>query len=268
MNTLSLSKLRNSELTERLSSGVRGLRLSYSETVFLVIAAIYAVVVISYFLAKVPARQFQLRDLAQREQIAKTALERQHKKEDQLAVQRQNADRILASLHDFESRLDDNFGKTRVIDEVNRLAKVNHVVASDFNYRFAGAEPISDQTGSESQPQPQPLPTARPDHENVYQALGIDTTVVGDYADLRRFISDLERSRQFVVIRSLAFQGMAERSRSSGPRGVGPQPIPQPAGPVPQQPGLQPAQAAPQLGRVIAATPVSLKIEMETYFQK
>jgi Tfp pilus assembly protein PilO len=265
MKSLSLNKLQNGELRERLSGSIRGLRLSYSEAVFLVTAAIFAVAVVSYFLAKVPARQFQLRDLVQREQIARTALERQHKKEDQLTVQRQNADRILASLQDFESRLDDKSGKTRVIDEVNRLAKENRVVASDFNYRFAGA---AEQTGEQTQAEPQP--TARPDHQNVYQTLGIDTTVVGDYADLRRLISDLERSREFVVIRSLAFQGMAERARSSGPRAVGPvQAIPQQAVPAPQ-PGAQAAGPLnPQLARATSgANPVSLKIEMETYFQK
>jgi Tfp pilus assembly protein PilO len=266
MNSLSLKKLRNSELSERLRGGIRGLRLSYPETVFLVTAVIFAVGVVSYFLVKVPARRFQLRDLVQREEIANTALARQHKKEDQLAVQRENADRILASLHDFESRLDDNSGKTRIIDEVNKLAKVNHVVASDFNYRFAAA---SEQTGEQTQPVPQP--TARPDHQNVYQVLGIDTTVVGDYADLRRFISDLESSHQFVVIRSLAFQGMAERTRSSGPRAVQaiPQQVPQQPGPAPQ-PGAQPGGSVnPQLARAATgANPVSLKIEMETYFQK
>ncbi len=149
MNSLSLKKLRNSELRDRLSSGIRGMRLSYPETVFLVTAVIFAIGVVSYFLVKVPARRFQVRDLVQREEIANTALARQRKKEDQLGVQRENADRILASLHDFESRLDDSFGKTRIIDEVNRLAKVNRVVASDFNYRFADA---AEQTGEQTQP--------------------------------------------------------------------------------------------------------------------
>jgi hypothetical protein len=271
MNSLSLKKLRNSELRERLSGGIRGMRLSYPETVFLVTAVIFATAMVSYFLVKVPARRFQVRDLVQREEIANTALARQRKKEDQLGVQRENADRILASLHDFESRLDDSFGKTRIIDEVNRLAKVNRVVASDFNYRFAGA---AEQTGEQTQPQPQPQPTARPDHQNVYQVLGIDTTVVGEYADLRRFISDLESSHQFVVIKSLAFQGMAERTRSSGPRGAAPvqaipQQGPQQAGPAPQ-PGAQPGgPARPQMAlAATGANPVSLKIEMETYFQK
>jgi hypothetical protein len=129
----------------------------------------------------------------------------------------------------------------------------------------------SEQTGEQTQPT---AADSAPDHQNVYQVLGTDTTAVGEYADLRRFISHLESSHQFVVIRSLAFQGMAERTRGSGPRGAAPvQAIPQQgppqAGPAPQ-PGSQPGgPARPQLAlATTGANPVSLKIEMETYFQK
>jgi hypothetical protein len=89
---------------------------------------------------------------------------------------------------------------------------------------------------------------------SVYSSLGIDTTVVGDYQDLRRLIGAIERSRQFILINAVAFQGEAERpGRSSAPVVL----------PAPGAPPVVQASRPETPGGIV----VSLKIEMETYFR-
>src|SRR5262249_57603422 len=77
----------------------------------------------------------------------------------------------------------------------------------------------------------------------IYPILGIDTTVIGDYSNLRGFLSDLERSKQFLIINALAFQGGDEKI------------------------ARQLAKGGKQIQLSPSSIPVSLRIELDTYFQ-
>jgi len=256
-------RLNWSEQYDRARSFIRAARLSLFETVFLVSAITFALVAAFFYLTKIPPRQFELRDLEQRETAALTKLSKLARERQRLDEQRGNAEKIVGSLADFEARLrSERQGKIEVIDEVNRLARGNRVKATGFAYRLVQ----SDEAGEAGAV----LATAGAGRReaNVYPVLGIDTTVVGDYRDLRRFISDLERSSRFVIINGVAFQGEAEQNQAA-PVPAAPAPS---AGRVPTAPGqvAAPAQTPPQPAAAPApgAVPVSLKIEMETYFQR
>ena len=99
----------------------------------------------------------------------------------------------------------------------------------------------------------------------MYEGLGIDTTVEGDYHNLRRFISALERSRNFVIVNAISLQSIDEKNNlkasviEGGENIPGQPPMPKPVSGVPNN-------AAPT--SFPTKVTVSLKIEMETHFAR
>jgi len=250
--------LNTTELFDGLRAAVRRARLSVVETVFLIAAVFFAVLVMFFYLTKIQPRESQLRSLRQRISTAQVTLAKLGRQAEDRREQQKNAETILSSLQDFEARLKEpQRGRTQIIDEINHLTKENHVVPGDISYVVTAAAETTDEKGNPIQP------AARSDKNvSIYPALGISTTVDGDYHNLRRFISDLERSQQFVIINALALQSVELNSRRGGKRGG---PIVGPAGPV--GPGVQPQVPALAAAGQDSLT-VALKIEMDTYFQK
>jgi Tfp pilus assembly protein PilO len=234
----SSQSLKVADLLERLRALARQVRLSKVEAVFLASALFFAAFVISFYLVKTRPRQAELSNLYRRREIARMALNKKAQQLRDVEAQRINAGKILDSLKEFETRLKTRLqGYTQIIDEVNQLARKHSVVISGgIQFRSDNPEVTEAMTTALQQPR-------RHDQKlSVYPSLAIETTVEGDYHNLRRFISDLERSSQFVIINALALQGVEENARRL-PRGA------------------QPAGGS-------AAMTVALKIEMDTYFQK
>ncbi len=241
-------------LFDGLRAAFRGLRLSLVETVFLAAAVLFAAFVVTFYLTKIAPRQLEVSSLKKRGADAQIKLSQEARREEELKTQRENAQKILDSLHDFEARLKDkNNGKSEVMDEFPQLAKANHVSDGGVTFRTIEPDPTTDNNGNPVQP------AAHNDKQlSVYPALGLDTTVEGDYHDLRRFISDLERSKQFIIINSITLQSIDEKARRSlkgAPLGPAPGQAPRPAA----------ARTVPEEPTTIT---VSLKIETDTYFQK
>ena len=116
---------------------------------------------------------------------------------------------------------------------------IHKVLVGDSNYRVEEADETQlDENGN---PKPRPNRDKKP---KIYPNLGVETTVIGDYSNLRRFLSDLERSKQFLIVNSLAFQGGDERIARQLTKG-----------------GKQPILNSPE------SIPVSLKLELDTYFK-
>ena len=137
--------------------------------------------------------------------------------------------------------------------------------------------------------------------QELYPGTVVSVTVEGGYSNLRRFVSDLENSRQFIVIRSIEIESENNNSSSGGmggtaqsaadnnvvrnappvsgipsnivpmpnnPKSINPrapqQMQPQPQQPKPIQPAAPPRMVAPG-GR---GAVVSLKLELVTYFRR
>ena len=224
----------------RARNAVRRARLSVSEIAFLGAAMIFASGVALFYSYKVlplgymvAARQRQIKDL-------KTQIEKLNTEERKRRDQASNAEKILESLSGFESRLTpDDRGMTQIINEIDALSSTHKVIAGDSNYRPEAAdEPQFDENGN---PKPRPNKDKKP---KIYPNLGVETTVLGDYSNLRRFLSDLERSRQFLIINSLTFQGGDDKIARQLAKGG-------------KQIQLSSAESVP----------VSLKIELDTYFK-
>ena len=78
--------------------------------------------------------------------------------------------------------------------------------------------------------------------QSIYPGIAISVTVEGQYQNLRRFISDLETNKQFIVINSVELERSTETN------------------------SLPPAEGEPT--GAPRGTLVSLRLEMATYFQR
>src|SRR5262245_16349064 len=229
-----------SQALSRARDVIRRARLSVVEIAFLGAAVLFASAVALFYSYKVlplsytvSARQRQIQDL-------KAQIKKLDDREKERLAQASNAERILESLSDFESRLTpDERGMTQIINEIDALGVTHKILVSDSTYRVEVAdEPQFDENGN---PKPRPNRDKKP---KIYPNLGVVTTVIGDYANLRRFLSDLERSKQFLIVNSLTFQGDDQRIARQLARG-----------------GKQLQLSSPE------SVPVTLKIELDTYFK-
>ncbi len=222
---------------------LRRVRLSALEIIFLVTALVFVALVISFYLTKVQPLNSEMAGLKNRETELRTRLQKMTSDEKKRLDQASNAEKIIDSLGKFQGYLKpDERGMTQIINEIDNLGRTHKVIVGDASYRPLEPEATAEDDGSGK--------AQKASYEkkiNLYPSLGIDTTVIGDYLNLRGFLADLERSNQFLIINSLSFQGEAEKVRQMAARGGQAQQI-QLSGPE--------------------AVPVSLKIEMDTYFRR
>ncbi|HEY8460085.1 MAG TPA: hypothetical protein VIM99_06870 [Blastocatellia bacterium] len=224
----------------RLRDAVSRARLSRVEMASLGAAIAFASAVAIFYSYAVAPLRFGIAPRHQQIQELKAYIERENIKEKNRRDQALNSQKILESLRNFDDRLPpDERGMTQIINEIDALSVTHKVIASGSNYRPEEADEVKlDENGNPK------LQTARDKKPRIYPHLGVETTVIGDYPNLRRFISDLERSKQFLIINSLSFQGGDERIVRQLAKG-----------------GKQIELSSSE------AIPVSLKIELDAYFQ-
>ena len=230
-----------SEIFGRLRDALGRMRLNLIEILALVLALVFAGTMGFYYFSKVQPLSSELSTLQSREAEIRRQIEKSNTDEKKRNEQAANAESILASLKNFDVYLkQDERGMTEILNEIDTLGKKYGVLTGDSSYRVAEAEPLEQETGQPGQPK------KRDDQEvKIYPSLGIDTNIIGEYPNLRRFMADLERSRQFLIINAVNFQGESDAVRRAT-----------------QKSGSQKLQlSSPD------AIPVTLKIEMDTYFQ-
>lgn len=217
------------------------LRLSAVEAIFLLAALGFAFFAGFFYVTKVQPLNTQIAELQAQQQliINRNISEKQRLKD--IETQRVNAADILSSLDRFETHLrNGQTGKAAIIDEFEELAKQHKIMTGDLGFKPVEAQPLLDEHG-------QPIKEAiKNERINIYPALGLETAVIGDYPNLRRFLADLEKSRQFLIVKAVTFQGEADKVKLATASSKG---------------------RLPQLDDP-NSIPVTLKIEMETYFQK
>jgi Tfp pilus assembly protein PilO len=237
------ANINTTEILNALWNLYRRARLTLFETGSLAAALIFAVIILFFYLTKIQPLRSQVAALRDKEIELGQQLNKLSIEERKRAEQSANAEKILDSLTKFESNLKpDGRGMTQIIDEINALCKTHKILNDGSSYNFTEPTAVTDENGN---------PVVRPvtrEKIDFYSVLGIDTAVTGDYHNLRRFIFDLEQSKQFLVINSVQFQGEADKFRRAQGN--------------PGRPQQQMDLSSPE------AIPVSLKIEMDTYFQR
>lgn len=239
---MSFRNLNASEISSKFKELFGRSSLSLIEVVALVAALVFAGASFYYYYSKVQPLRSELSSLQDREKDVRLQIEKANTDEAKRQKQASNAETILASLKNFDLYLkQDERGMTEIINEVDALGRKHGVLTGDSTYRVGEAEPLVDENGQPIQQKS----GGKDDAQKIYPVLGIDTNIVGEYPNLRKFLLELERSKQFLVINSLTFQGESDKVRREA-----------------QKSGGQKLQlSSPD------AVPVSLKIEMDTYFQ-
>lgn len=144
--------------------------------------------------------------------------------------------KITQSLENFEgnSLANANRGRMSLYDSLNSLIRTNGL-RNTSGPTYAPLEPAGSKTSASS------TKTGNTKWQSVYPGMAISLTVEGQYPNLRRFVEELESSKQFVIINSVELERSTE-NRSAAAEGT-------PAG------GTN-------------AALVSLRLEMTTYFQR
>jgi len=203
---------------------------------------VLALVMLSYLYFLVPARS-RLNSLnTDRNQVQanlKTLGGVVHKEEDT----KQTVDKVAASLNKFETEhlLRADQGRMDLYEELNQLIIKNNLK----NTSGPSYTPL-DPAGTKSAAGKSVITK----WQSFYPGIAVVMTVEGQYQDVRRFIRDVERSRQFVVINEVELQRATQNNV-----------------PVSVEDGTV-TPAVPGSGSGTRGSLVSLQLNMATYFQR
>jgi Tfp pilus assembly protein PilO len=175
-------------------------------------AALFAVI-LSYFFLLVPAREDFKKREAERSQKQTQLLDLQQKAN----AAGDRADSATA-LMDSVDRFEKNFlpvaaqGNIALYSRLNELIRVNNL-RNTAGPEYSPLELINFQQAGRSQTDASGR--AKPNNQqSLFPGTRVSVTVEGSYANLRRFISDLENTRQFLVINAVQIQSNGSQSNS------------------------------------------------------
>jgi len=202
---------------------------------------VLTLVLLSYLYFLVPARSRLASLNADRKQVEanlKTLGGVVHKEEDT----KQTVDRIATSLNKFETEylMRPDQGRMDLYEELNQLIIKNNL-KNTSGPTYSPLDPAGTKAASGK--------SVSTKWQSFYPGIAVMVTVEGQYQDVRHFIRDVERSKQFVVINEVELQ---RASQNSAPVSV-------------DENG---AAVAPAAGSGTRASLVSLQLNMATYFQR
>ena len=167
---------------------------------------ILALVLLSNLYFLVPARS-KVASLYSDRQQTLTNLETLDKLYNKEKNTKQNVDSITSSLNDFETRylLREDQGRMDLYREVNELI-VKNGLRNTSGPTYTALDPAGTKSTAGK--------TVSTKWQSFYPGIAVMVTVEGEYQNVRHFIRDVERSRQFVVINEVELQ---RASQNSGP---------------------------------------------------
>lgn len=156
----------------------------------------------------------------------------------------QNVDRVATSLSDFETKylMRADQGRLDLYAELNELI-VKNGVRNTSGPTYTPLDPAGTKSTSGK--------TVATKWQTFYPGIAVMVTVEGEYQNVRRFIRDVERSKQFVVINEVELQRATQQGGAIAP-----------AAPAEDGSGA----VAPSSGT--RGSLVTLQLSMATYFQR
>jgi Tfp pilus assembly protein PilO len=144
---------------------------------------------------------------------------------------------ITESLDYFENKklVGINVGRMGLYDNLNLLIRKNGL-------RNTSGPTYTPLEATSSKPGAGGTRSVNTKWQSIYPGIAISVTVEGQYQNLRRFIQDIETSKQFVIVNSVELERSTEASNST---------------PIAGESAAAPRNAL-----------VSLRLEMATYFQR
>lgn len=197
---------------------------------------ILALVLFSYLYFLVPARSRIASLNADRKQLQVNLKTLSGLVETEGGTQ-QRVDRVAASLNDFESqnlpRQDQ--GRMNLYDELNQLILKNGL-KNTSGPTYTTLDPFGSKSVAGK--------SVTTKWQSFYPGVAVLVTVEGQYQNLRRFIHDIERSKQFVVINEVELQRATQNSAPAS------------------------ADEQPEAGSGARGSLVSLQLNLATYFRR
>ena len=146
---------------------------------------------------------------------------------------KQIAEKITGSLEEFELQrlVNQSEGRMDLYDELNDLIRKNSL-RNTSGPTYTTLEPIGSKAAKKS---------TVTKWQSVYPGISVAVTVEGQYQNIRRFIRDLESSKQFVVVNGVELERATETNTPVS------------------------AEGAPATPR---ASLVSLRLDLATYFKR
>jgi hypothetical protein len=202
------------------------------------------VLLFSYLYFYAPARARHTRALEQRDGLQKRLRDAQGVYKP-LSDTGATVTEIAKSLQDFEeTRLSPNDeGRMAIYQELNELIRRN-ALRTTGGVNYSSLDPVGTQAQRGTGTSSTSARSGNSRWQSVYPGLGVSLTVEGAYANLRRFVRDIEASRQFVIINAVELEGASDTASR--------------------------AAAAPNPGGAIVppASIVSLRLDMAAYFRR
>lgn len=192
-------------------------------------------VLLSYIYFLVPARS-RLQSL----QIEHARLESQVKTSETAMLQgldaRSIVENITLSLDDFEGRtlMNRNLGRMELYEELNQLIR-NNGLRNTSGPSYTTLDVVGSKSSASTK-------SANSKWQSVYPGISVNLTVEGSYQNLRRFIRNIETSKQFIIINGIELERATETNTPSSVEGA-------------------PGAGAP-------GSLVSLRMDLATYFQR
>lgn len=165
---------------------------------------VLALVLLSYLYFLVPARS-RLASLNTQLKQTQTNLQTLGNVFNQDQSTKQTVDRATASLNKFETEhlLQVDRGRLDLYEELNQLIVKNNV-RNTSGPTYTSLDPAGTKSTSGK--------TVVTKWQSFYPGISVSVTVEGEYQNVRHFIRDVERSRQFVVINEVELQRASQNS--------------------------------------------------------
>jgi Tfp pilus assembly protein PilO len=182
--------------------------------------ALLALAFAAYFLLLVPERS-NLASLERERQQLQTQIRSAGENRDERRGVGETVDKIRQSLAHFEtdSLVPRDASERALIEELNEKIKRSGLARAQFSFIYQD----DSQTGASQQSQQRVasnLTGGARRRQNVFPATDISLSIEGNYANLRRFIRDVESSPRFVVINGVQLEGLNETGSNNAARGA------------------------------------------------
>jgi hypothetical protein len=170
-------------------------------------------VLVAYLFWLKPA-QAQLR---QRE-LSRNSLETEYQKLKTSIGENQTTESRVAGIVGSLERFEANYLSPPMQGNASLFGRLNEIIRNNNLRNTAGPDYAPLETVALEKYDPTKIAESK--NQNLYPGTAVSVTVEGGYANLRRFISELENSRQFIVVRAIEIEAENNNSSSGGTGGA------------------------------------------------
>ena len=234
----SISRQQVQARLNRLRKSHRQGMLGVAEAIGLAGGALMLLAVfVGYLYFLVPARS-QATSLARDRDLRQKHLRGMQADFDRGQSTKATVQKITDSLDDFENNrlVDRNAGRMFLYEELNQLIRKN-ALRNSSGPTYALLDPIDTATQERAAPASK---SAAAKWQSIYPGIAVNLTVEGPYQTLRHFVRDLESSKSFITINAVELERATESN----------------------------AQLSPDGSAKSANAPISLRLDLATYFQR